>query len=73
MIKALLTGSSGRLGTEIRKIYKNYNIKLVCPSSTEMDITNYKKVEKAILRHKPNLIIHSAASFDRDWETNLIL
>ena len=64
MIKVLLTGSSGRLGTEIRKIYKNYNIKLVCPSSTEMDITNCENVEKVISSCKPDLIIHSAAYTD---------
>ena len=64
MIKVLLTGSSGRLGSEIKHIHKNHNIELICPTSREMDITNLKRVRDQIIKSKPDIVIHSAAYTD---------
>ena len=64
MKKVLLTGGSGTLGTEIRKIYKSFDITLSSPSSKELDITKINSVSTIVQRYKPDIIIHSAAYTD---------
>ena len=56
--KILLTGGSGRLGTELMKYFKGYDI--VAPSSTNLDITDIVTFPS----FKPNVIIHCAAYTD---------
>lgn len=53
----ILTGGSGLLGSEFRKILKGINY----PSSEEFDITNYNQMMKYVKLHSCNLIIHAAA------------
>lgn len=55
--KLLLTGGSGTLGTELRKLKPD----LICPSSKELDITKQENVEKYFLANNPDLVIHAAA------------
>lgn len=56
-MKVLITGGNGALGQSLKKFFKNS----ICPSRKEMDITNPKAVEKAILKYKPETLIHAAA------------
>lgn len=56
-MRILLTGSSGLLGTEIRKLDSD----LLCPDESEMDIRDYELVLKTIQEHKPDVILHLAA------------
>lgn len=53
----LLTGGSGRLGTELRRLLPG----VIAPSSAECDITNAESVSCAIDNYQPALIIHAAA------------
>lgn len=61
MVKVLLTGGSGTLGTEILKIYDKEKYKFLSPSSSKLDITNYISCQAWFLENKPDLVIHSAA------------
>ena len=56
-MKVLITGASGALGSELKKMFRN----AFCPSHMEMDITNPGSVSKAILGYKPDILIHAAA------------
>jgi dTDP-4-dehydrorhamnose reductase len=58
MLKILMTGGSGLLGSEIKKLDK----KIVAPSHKELDVTNMKSIKKAIQKYKPDIILHLAAA-----------
>ena len=56
----LLTGGSGRLGTELRRSLPD----VVAPPRAAMDITDRSSVEQALDRCHPGLLIHAAAFTD---------
>ena len=75
-MKILLTGGSGRLGSALQELLEN----VVAPSSTELDVTDEKSVERALERYTPDVIVHAAAYTDvkgaerereRCWRTNV--
>lgn len=53
----LLTGGSGRLGTELQALLKGVQ----APPSSELDITQRESVEAAFKKYRPELIVHGAA------------
>ncbi len=53
----LVTGGSGRLGTELKKILPKADF----PASVAFNVTDEKKMERYIRRHRPSVIIHAAA------------
>ena len=53
----LVTGGSGALGTELRKILSD----ILAPTHQELDITNKKSVEQYIKSHDIDTVIHTAA------------
>ncbi len=53
----LITGGSGALGTELKKIFTD----TLTPAHQELDITNKKNVADYILNHDIDSIIHTAA------------
>jgi GDP-L-fucose synthase len=56
----LLTGSSGMVGRNLLE-YKDINsFTIFTPSSTELDLCNFEKVESYLLKYKPEMIIHAA-------------
>ncbi len=57
--KIVFTGGSGRFGKVLRDIHNNKNI--LFPSSKELDVTNYKKTVKYLIKHKPKYFVHAAA------------
>lgn len=72
----LLTGGSGRLGTELRAALPG----LVAPTSTEMDVTDPAAVSATFSALKPGVVIHAAAytdvaraerERDRCWNVNV--
>ena len=66
-MKVLITGGSGALGKSLRKVFKN----AYCPTHEEMDITDAKSVNKAVLGYKPDALIHAAALVDiKECEEN---
>ncbi|MDE1870085.1 MAG: NAD(P)-dependent oxidoreductase [Candidatus Micrarchaeota archaeon] len=60
MSKILITGSSGRLGVELKRLFDD----VLAPSSGELDITQEKMVDDYIKTHSPDVIIHLAAMTD---------
>jgi dTDP-4-dehydrorhamnose reductase len=69
--KIILFGSSGQLGSCLRKkINKNY-FKIKCYNSSNSDIGNFRKIKKIFLENKPDIIINTAAITNVDLcETN---
>lgn len=57
MPKILLTGGSGRLGTELRALLPD----IVAPPSSEMNLTDAVQVMEVVRREQPDLIVHTAA------------
>lgn len=57
----LLLGSRGMLGSELKKFLSPLRVDLLCPSSTELDLTNHPKVAKYLQKHQPDLIINTVA------------
>lgn len=75
-MKALITGGSGDLGTSLKAVFKD----AFFPAHREMDITNPREVDKVILSHKPEALIHAAALVGireceedkkKAWQTNV--
>lgn len=72
----LITGGSGRLGSELKKVFPN----ALFPKIKELNITDVSSVFKYIKKNKPDIIIHAAAMTDAEkcekepkkaWETNV--
>mgnify|MGYP001497963166 CR=1 FL=1 len=62
MINILVTGSKGQLGSEIKKISKNYNqYKFTFVDILKLDITKYVLVRKLIENKLINIILNCAA------------
>ena len=61
-MKILLVGASGCFGTEFRKIVsKNKKIKLFCPPSKKINLIDFEKVKKYIIKKNPNLVLNAAS------------
>tara|TARA_B100001094_G_scaffold127894_1_gene123943 strand:+ start:12162 stop:12857 length:696 start_codon:yes stop_codon:yes gene_type:complete len=58
--KLFLTGGSGTLGTEIKKIYPQ----IISPSSKECDILSLSSLQENLEVYKPDIFIHAAAFTD---------
>ncbi|QFP76209.1 NAD(P)-dependent oxidoreductase [Deinococcus sp. AJ005] len=63
-MKVLLTGSGGRLGTELRALLPELGAETVAPTSAEMDITDITQVVAVVRRERPDVIVHAAAYTD---------
>lgn len=57
-MKILMTGGSGLLGSEIRKI----DAALITPLQEEMDITDLQQVRTMLQRERPDCVLHLAAA-----------
>ena len=75
-MKILITGGSGALGASLKKVFK----KAYAPARKELDISNRKSVNNAILDYRPDTIIHCAAlvgvreceeNKEKAWNTNV--
>jgi dTDP-4-dehydrorhamnose reductase len=65
MTKLLVTGSTGQLGREFCKLQSSeYEIAGI--SSADADITSPEQVRAVLSKHKPDLIVHTAAMTDVD-------
>ena len=56
----LLTGGSGRLGTELQSLLPN----VAAPPSDELDLTQPESVAAALDRYRPAAVVHAAAYTD---------
>lgn len=58
---ALITGGTGQLGSELRKLLDEKQVAYVSIGSKDLDITDAKAVNQYILTLKPEVIYHCAA------------
>jgi dTDP-4-dehydrorhamnose reductase len=66
-LQILLTGGSGLLGTELRRLEPH----LLAPTREQLDITDAASVKKYVASHSPDLILHAAAmTNNREVEAN---
>lgn len=75
-MKILITGSSGALGSELKKKFPN----AITPNHNELDITNKEKVIDFFEKKKIDIVIHTAAitsvrkceeEKELTWKTNV--
>lgn len=60
-MKVLITGANGQLGLHVQTLLTEKKIPFIATDVTQLDITNYEAVQTFITRHKPTLIINTAA------------
>ena len=80
-MRYLITGGSGKLGSDLIKQLKKEGHTVYVPSHKEMNLLNEKEVISKVLLFKPDVILHSAAytnvdkaekNFMNAYETNVI-
>jgi len=59
-MKILLTGASGRLGSECKDALKS-DYEIIAPDKEELDITSWDKVITSISQLSPDIILNCAA------------
>lgn len=59
-MKVLITGASGRLGSELRKHFSD----ILVPTESKMNILYFDDIYDYFMEHPPNLVIHCAALTD---------
>ncbi len=57
-MKIIFTGGSGRFG-EVFKKKTNFK-DILFPTKKELDILNFKKIQKYLFKNKPDILIHAA-------------
>ena len=60
-MKVLVTGSSGLVGSAIKKISPNYPHEFIFVCSKHADLTDYMQTWKLFNKHQPDYVIHLAA------------
>ena len=56
--KIVVTGGSGRFGTELKKVKNKYN--LLYPSKTKLNVLNFNNIKKYLKKERPKYLIHLA-------------
>lgn len=70
MIRVLLTGGSGFLGSRIQAYYRQKrerNWQIIAPTHTQVNFAEAKQIVDCMHRIEPKLIIHCAAAADTTW------
>lgn len=57
MRKGIITGGSGKLGAELKKVFPN----ALFPTREEMDLTSYESISNYFKKHKPSFLVHAGA------------
>src|SRR5919199_2031184 len=63
-MRTLLTGGSGRLGTELRAELPALGVEVFAPPRAELDITRLPTISEALERYEPDIVVHAAAYTD---------
>lgn len=58
--KVYITGQEGMVGSSIYRLLKKKNFKIINCKRNQLDLLDQKKVYKWLLKHKPDIVIHSA-------------
>ena len=71
LIKVLVTGASGQLGSKVSSLLSEYNIEVTGLSKLELDINDFSKFEELLAIKKYDFLLNCAAYTDLDSaETN---
>ena len=71
LIKVLVTGAGGQLGSNVIPLLSEYNIKVTALSKLEFDINDFSKLGELIVAQKYDFLLNCAAYTDLDSaETN---
>ena len=60
-MRTLLTGGSGRLGTELRIELPALDVDVFAPRRAELDVTRLETISEALERYEPDVVVHAAA------------
>jgi dTDP-4-dehydrorhamnose reductase len=60
-MKLLLLGKTGQLGNEISVQAKEFGFEIIAFGREDVDITDHKKVNLLIIKHKPDVVINASA------------
>lgn len=60
MMKVLLTGASGLVGSNLKRSIESAGYELLSPSSKELDLKQQNVTLTYLTEHKPDVVIHSA-------------
>src|SRR5919202_4509614 len=63
-MRTLLTGGSGRLGTELRTELPALGVEVSAPARAELDVTRPETISEALERYEPDVVVHAAAYTD---------
>jgi dTDP-4-dehydrorhamnose reductase len=63
-VRILLTGGSGRLGTELRAELPALGLEVFAPPRTGLDLTRPETISEALERYAPDVVVHAAAYTD---------
>ena len=58
--KVLITGGNGDIAQAIKEQLENEGYDVYAPSRTEMDVTDWDSIEKAMKKFKPDVLINNA-------------
>ena len=61
MKKALIIGANGQLGSDIDSCMLKHNYVTLTPNHSELDIVDFDKVKQYLSKHKPDVVINTAA------------
>lgn len=65
-MKVFITGAQGCLGLAMQNLLRRENINFLSIDLPQFDITDYRKLNEAILNYRPDAILHFAAISDVD-------
>jgi len=77
-MKFLVTGADGQLGGEFARELEKRKLNYLALGQEDLDITDFKKVQKTVQNFKPDFLINCAAYNDvdraeEDWETAFLV
>jgi dTDP-4-dehydrorhamnose reductase len=79
-MRTLLTGGSGRLGTELCAELPALDVEIFAPPRAKLDITRSETISQALEHYDPDVVVHTAAYTDvagaeterkACWESNV--
>ncbi|MFH2038470.1 MAG: sugar nucleotide-binding protein, partial [Chloroflexota bacterium] len=66
-MKIAVTGAQGMLGSEVVKVLQEQRYEIIpFPTHAELDLAEFDKVREFVLMHKPDVVVHLAASRNPD-------
>jgi dTDP-4-dehydrorhamnose reductase len=66
-MKVAVTGAHGMLGSDVVKVLQETKYEVIpFPAHTELDLADFGKTRDFLLKHKPDVVIHLAASRSPD-------